>query len=173
MQNPILNATSIAPPSLPRRFAAMAYDALLIAALWMVAGLPFVLLFDPHSAGTGVRALFQGYLLLIGWLFYAWFWVHGGQTLGMRTWRLRLTRADGGPVGWRMALVRYAAALLALAPLGLGYWWALFDKDKCAWHDRLSGTRLIVTPKPSQVAKFAVSETNAENAERPNRLKTP
>ena len=127
----------------------MAYDALLIAAVWMVAGLPFVLLTDSHSTSAGMRALFQGYLLLICGLFYAWFWVHGGQTLGMRAWRLRLTRADGGPVSWRTAWVRGAAALLALAPLGLGYWWALFDKEKCTWHDRLSGTRLMVTPKPT------------------------
>ena len=147
MHNPALNATHPTPPGLPRRFAAMAYDALLIAALWTVAALPFVLLTDVHAASAVQRTLFQMYLLLVCWSFYAWFWVHGGQTLGMRAWRLRLTRADGGPAGWRAALLRCAAALLALAPLGLGYWWALFDKEKCTWHDRLSGTRLIVTPK--------------------------
>lgn len=148
MHNPALNAAHPTPPGLLRRLAAMAYDALLIAALWMVAALPFVWLTDVHAASATQRTLFQGYLLLVCWGFYAWFWVHGGQTLGMRAWRLRLTRTDGGPVGWRAALLRCAAALLALAPLGLGYWWVLLDKDKCAWHDRLSGTRLIVTPKP-------------------------
>ncbi len=152
MQTPTLNATTNVPPGLPRRLAAMGYDALLIAALWMVAGLPFVLLADRQEflPTAATRALLQGYLLLICWLFNAWFWVHGGQTLGMRAWRLRLTRADGGPITWRIAGLRCAAALLALAPLGLGYWWVLFDKDKRAWHDRLSGTRLMVTPKPAK-----------------------
>ena len=163
----MLPANTDAPPGLLRRLAAMAYDTLLIAALWMVAGLPFVLLAGRQEflTATGTRALLQGYLLLICWLFNAWFWVHGGQTLGMRAWRLRLTRADGGPITWRIAVMRFGSALLALAPLGLGYWWALFDKDKCAWHDRLSGTRLIVTPKPTQAARFTVSGTNAEDAE--------
>ncbi len=147
----MLTSNTDAPLGLPRRLAAMAYDALLLVGLWMVAGLPFVLLAarqDFLATGT-MRLLFQGYLLLISFLFYGWFWTHGGQTLGMRAWRLRLTRADGGPITWRIAALRFGSALLALAPLGLGLWWALFDKDKRAWHDRLSGTRLMVTPKPA------------------------
>lgn len=139
------------PPGLPRRLAAIAYDGLLLVGLWMVAGLPFVLLATRQDflAPATMRLLFQGYLLLIGFLFYGWFWTHGGQTLGMRAWRLRLVRADGGPITWRIAALRFGSALLALAPLGLGLWWVLFDKDKRAWHDRLSGTRLMVTPKPN------------------------
>jgi uncharacterized RDD family membrane protein YckC len=89
----------------------------------------------------------QLYLLLIAFAFFGWFWVHGGQTLGMRAWRLRLVSADGGPVSWKQAAIRFAAALLSWSCLGLGFFWALIDREKRAWHDRLSGTRLILLPK--------------------------
>jgi uncharacterized RDD family membrane protein YckC len=88
------------------------------------------------------------YLLCIAFAILGWFWVHGGQTLGMRAWRLRLVSAtNNGPVSWQQALKRFAAALLSWCCLGAGFLWALFDREKRTWHDRLSGTRLILMPK--------------------------
>jgi uncharacterized RDD family membrane protein YckC len=71
----------------------------------------------------------------------------GGQTLGMRTWRIKLVRNDGGPITWTIALKRYAYAVVSLVCLGLGFLWVLYDRDKLAWHDRWSGTKLTTLPK--------------------------
>jgi uncharacterized RDD family membrane protein YckC len=77
-------------------------------------------------------------------------WERGGQTLGMRPWRLRVTAADGGPAA-RVALVRrYVVGTLSLVFAGAGYWWAWIDRDRLTWHDRASGTRLRREAKPTQ-----------------------
>ncbi|MGB5613384.1 MAG: RDD family protein, partial [Sedimenticolaceae bacterium] len=76
--------------------------------------------------------------------FFSWFWTHGGQTLGMRAWRLKLLDSEGDPVTLKLSLIRLGAALLSALPLGLGYLWVLIDRDGLAWHDRLSRTRLVV-----------------------------
>lgn len=126
--------------------AAMFYDSLLLFAVLFAA--TAILL--PLTGGVAVTPdshWYQAYLLGVGALYFGWFWVHGGQTLGMRAWRLRLRAAAGGPAGWRGALVRYAAALLSWLPLGAGFLWALFDRDRRAWHDRLSGTVLEVVER--------------------------
>jgi uncharacterized RDD family membrane protein YckC len=85
--------------------------------------------------------------LAISFFFYGGFWVRGGQTLGLRSWRLRLVRLDGGPITLVHAFKRFVGAILSWLCLGLGFLWVIFDRDKLAWHDRLSGTRLICLPK--------------------------
>jgi uncharacterized RDD family membrane protein YckC len=74
-------------------------------------------------------------------VFFCGFWVAGGQTLGMRSWRLRVQRRDGRPIGWWQALGRFLLAIPALALGGIGLWWMLVDRDRLALHDRLSRTR--------------------------------
>jgi uncharacterized RDD family membrane protein YckC len=130
---------AVEPAPLARRAAALLYDTLLIAGLFM--GFTFLAVL-----ARGMRAIAPetGWLpislVAIGGCFYCWFWTHGGQTLGMRAWRIRLVRRDGGPVTWRGALARCAAAWLAALPAGLGYWWCLVDRERLCWHDRMSGT---------------------------------
>jgi uncharacterized RDD family membrane protein YckC len=130
-------------PGLLRRLGAMAYDSLLLLALLMMLSYPYVWLTGGAKPGLLVKTLYQFYLLAICFLFYGGFWVRGGQTLGMRTWRIKLVRNDGGPITWNDALKRFASALLSLLCLGLGFLWVIYDRDKLAWHDRLSGTRLV------------------------------
>lgn len=143
-----------APPGLLRRLAALAYDALLILALAFVVS-ALMLLVTGGRLGQPDRPswlLWAHRIVLIAavWGFFAWFWMHGGQTLGMRAWRLRLVSADGSAITWTQTVRRFAGATLSLAALGLGYWWILFDPEKRSWHDRLSGTHLIVVPKRRQ-----------------------
>src|SRR5690606_24550408 len=90
---------------------------------------------------------FQLCLAAVVVLFFTWFWVHGGQTLGMKAWRLRVVGPDGAAVGWRAALIRFAAGIVAALPAGLGLWWAAFDGERRAWHDRLSRTRVLYEPR--------------------------
>jgi len=126
-----------------RRLGAMAYDFLLLFALLLLMSFPYAFITGGHRPGPVLHSLYQAYLLAISFLYYAWFWSHGGQTLGMRTWRIKLVRADGGPVSWGIAFKRFVFALVSLLCLGLGFFWILYDRDKLAWHDRWSGTRVI------------------------------
>lgn len=138
---------AIEAPGLLRRLAAILYDSLLVAAVLFLSAVPVVIVLDGPPETALAKSLFRLYLATVVFVFFAGFWTHGGQTLGMRSWRLKLVRADGGPVGWLEALKRYLAAWLSLAPLGMGWWWMLLDRDKLTWHDRLSGTRLVLLPK--------------------------
>jgi uncharacterized RDD family membrane protein YckC len=65
----------------------------------------------------------------------------------MQAWRLKVVRQDATALTWVDALKRLGAAILSFAPLGLGYFWLLIDRDKLTWHDRLTRTRVIVLPK--------------------------
>lgn len=82
-------------------------------------------------------------LLVIALTFFCGFWAHGGQTVGMRAWRIRVVRADGTALGWRLAVARFAAGLVALVPAGLGFWWCWLDAERRGWHDRLTRTRVV------------------------------
>lgn len=139
-------------PGLPRRLAAMLYDALLIFGLLLLASmvvtLPVgILAGEPASQALAGNLLFQLWLAMVPPAFFLLFWLKGGQTLGMRSWRLRVVRNDGAPLNGSDAFKRLLCALLSWLPLGLGYLWILIDRDKLAWHDRLSGTRLVLLAK--------------------------
>lgn len=141
-------------PGLPRRLIAIVYDAFLIFALLLLASamvtLPVgFLVGERASAQLATNALFRLWLSLIPLLFYLWFWTHGGQTLGMRAWRLKVIKEDGSPLKLKDALIRLFAACLSLLLLGLGYLWMLFDRDRLTWHDRISKTHLILISKDS------------------------
>src|SRR5690606_5619968 len=87
---------------------------------------------------------FLCYLLLVCLFFYGWFWTHGGQTLGMRVWKVSLISRDGQPVNWRQAGLRFSAALFSWGLFGLGFFWQWLSKEKQSWHDLISGTQLII-----------------------------
>jgi uncharacterized RDD family membrane protein YckC len=161
-----MSPTSTAPAW--RRFAAIVYDVLAVVAIVMVVGLLAQMvtggrLFDAHG-----RMLTWWYQPLQGLVVGAYFlvsWVRGGQTLGMRPWRIRVTDADGAPAGWRRGMVRLAIAALPLAlvlifpltslraalwapPIG---WLALLlpafvDRRRRALHDMVAGTEIRRLP---------------------------
>lgn len=170
------------PESLPRagllrRLAALFYDALLLAAVLMIASA----LSLPFTGGEAVRAgnpFFSTYILLVAFFFFAWFWTHGGQTLGMRAWRLRLQQLNGSGVSWWHALLRFLSALPAWLLFGLGatkatlgdsaelagpfglvyqlpHWLLLgggivlllWDHSPYSWRDRFSETTVVRLPK--------------------------
>jgi uncharacterized RDD family membrane protein YckC len=120
------------------------YEALILLAILMAAALPVSLLTQnlPHAMA---RHLLQLALVAIcGWL-YTRQWMDG-QTLPMKTWKMRLVTTQGMPLSARQAWLRYAALLGSVALLGLGYVWALLDRDRQFLHDRLAGTRLVSLP---------------------------
>jgi len=139
------------PPRLPpagllRRLAALFYDTLVVAALFMLTG--FIVL--SVTGGTAVPAgtnWFRALLLLVAGSYFCVSWKRGGQTLGMRAWRLRLVDPDGQPVSATATVLRLGAAAVAGLPAGLGYLWSVFDPERRAWHDRWTDTRIVVLPK--------------------------
>ena len=139
--------SELPPPGFRRRLGAMFYDTLLLLALLMMLSYPYVWLTGGDKPGLIVKTLYQFYLLAICFFFYAGFWVRGGQTLGLRTWRMKLVRDDGGPITWAIALKRFVLAWISLLCLGLGFLWIMYNRDKLAWHDRWSETRLIMLLK--------------------------
>lgn len=137
--------SNAATPGLARRLAAIFYDAWLIAALWLIgATIDFAVQSALGTADSPVRRPLETFILASPFLFYGWFWTHGGQTLGMRAWRMKLLDEHGRPVTWRRSVVRVAAAFVSALALGLGYLWMLGDRQHLTWHDRWSGTRLVL-----------------------------
>lgn len=144
--NPDEPRTSLPPAGLWRRLGAVFYDSLLLTALLVLVSFVYVPLVGRLLPPPLGRALYQLLLLGVSFAYFAGFWVRGGQTLGLKTWKLRVIATGGGPVTWMQALRRFAAAILSWLCLGLGFLWVLVDTRKRAWHDRLSGTRLVRLP---------------------------
>ena len=129
---------------LVKRLLAGLYDWLLVIALMMVVSVPAVVLLD--DAISPGNAAYRSAMVTVALVFFVYFWINGGQTLGMRAWRLRLFSGDGEPVTLSQALRRFAAAWVSALPAGLGFWWALFDAEGRTWHDRWSATRIVQLP---------------------------
>jgi len=136
-----------AAPGIIRRLASMLYEAILLFAVAFLATWLF-----QFAAGTirivGWRMhLLQLFLLAVFAAYFLWCWLRGGQTLAMKTWRIRLVaRKDHGRLGPQAALLRFACALV-LVPSLIGIAWAWFDRDRQFLHDRLAGSLLIPVPQ--------------------------
>ena len=136
---------SLNAPGLMRRLGAILYDLILLIALLMLA----TALLMPLTRGAieAGRFWYMSYLALLVCLYFGFFWLKRGQTLGMQTWSIRVLRADGLSLRPVDALRRLFFATLTLAPLGAGLFWMMFDRDRLALHDRLSRTRLHLVTK--------------------------
>ena len=129
-----------------RRFAAFCYDLLLLAALVFCFTLVVLALRGGEAIPPG-SIWFELCLVVVAATFFCGFWVHGGQTLGMRAWRIRVV-GDGVTLTWRRALARFGAATVSLLPAGLGLWWGFFGRDGRSWHDRWTRTRVVRVDLP-------------------------
>jgi uncharacterized RDD family membrane protein YckC len=127
-----------------RRLGAMLYDGLLLFAVLFFASLIVVLPFDITLEHL-LYPLYIAYIYTICFLFFGWFWTHGGQTLGMKTWRFRVEQENGQAITWPQALLRFLAACISWLPFGAGFIWCLLSSDRLTFHDALSGTRLVRT----------------------------
>ncbi|HST00174.1 MAG TPA: RDD family protein [Usitatibacter sp.] len=134
-----------AAPAITRRLASAVYDLLIVFAIALVATLPFIAVFGDSTQGWR-RYLLQAWIVIAIGAYFATCWARSGQTLPMKTWRIRVVRSDGARVGAWRALHRYVLAWLSLAALGAGFIWALFDREKQFLHDRLAGTAIVDAP---------------------------
>lgn len=166
--NAIATPLEIAP--LRIRLAALVYEALLVTAVLFVASFIILPLVGELKLAWQ-RLLFQGYLLLVLFGYFYAFWRKSGQTLAMKTWRIRLVNTAGGRLNLAQAGIRFLVAVVGvLIGFGIGWtlfdrghqfmamtagvllggaglWWALFDRDHQFLHDRLARTRLIRLPR--------------------------
>lgn len=147
------SATSMERPGLGRYFACLAYEALLLTAWLFILGVLWLVLLAlyRHSWPGGELQIASGPELLLQRLWYlsgmaayfVLFWVRGGQTLAMKTWRIRLVSLDGGPVRPLQALARFLVAAMAIPLFGVAWLWAFGSPARLWLHDQLSKTVLV------------------------------
>lgn len=151
-------------PSLTRRMACMLYESMLVFGIVFAAALVFSIAGQMRSGMDPRRPMLLAFLVIVLGLYFGWCWSKG-QTLAMRTWKIRIVDRHGRPVGLLRAMFRYAcswvwalppmafvapmhlpASGIAAAVLGWVALWALasqVQRDKQFWHDILAGTRLV------------------------------
>lgn len=155
--------TPAAPPQaahLGWRLIAIVYDLMPLIGIWMFTAL--IVLAGLKWATGSIDLVVQDGVAHQNWIYWnvlrlallagtaAYFilsWRRGGQTIGMRAWRLHLTSHDGSAITSRQAWLRFAMGWISSFALGLGFVWSLVDRDRRTWHDRVAGTRLLRVPK--------------------------
>lgn len=142
-----------------KRIAAIFYDFMLCIALVMVVTMIYHhgvlrMIYGSQAlqemAETGmldIDPVLSTLLFFSVFAFFAKFWTHGGQTLGMQVWGIRVQNADGSAIDLWQALLRFVIALIAWLPAGLGLWWMLFDKQQRTWSDIYSDSDIVELPK--------------------------
>lgn len=159
-------------PSLRRRLAAFVYEGVLLFGVVMLAGLAYGVATQQRHALHGLHGL-QLFVFAVLGLYFGWFWSHGGQTVAMKTWHIRLLTKDGLQVPAARAVLRYLLSWIWFLPAlawsyafgvrsGAGVAAALtvgvlayaassrLNRQHQYWHDLLSGTRLVQCPAPSR-----------------------
>lgn len=121
----------------------MFYDSILLCSVFFCATLILVYSIGDGEIESG-NLFYTAFLIFLAYLYFCWHWIKGRQTLGMRSWYIYIVNKSNTSLNWKQASLRFAASLLSLVILGLGFVWALFDKDKLALHDHLSKTKLVV-----------------------------
>jgi uncharacterized RDD family membrane protein YckC len=130
-------------PSLIRHLAAIVYDFLLLTALLFLAT-ALLLPFNGGEAFSSRQFFYPIYLFAVSFLFYGWFWTHGGQTLGLKAWKIKVISDNGNMISWRQAFIRFIVSIMSWGFLGLGFVWVLFDKEHRSWHDISSKSGLFI-----------------------------
>lgn len=137
------------PASFWLRTAAAVYDLFPLIGLWMLTTAVAMLVAHgdvdvAHPPPTWHLAL-QAALLAVTAAYFAVSWARGGQTIGMRAWRLRVVSSEGGALPWPRALLRFALALGSLLAFGLGFLWCLIDRRRRGWHDIVARSEVVRT----------------------------
>jgi uncharacterized RDD family membrane protein YckC len=148
---PDTTAPSRPKPLILLRLLSLFYDLWPMLAVWMLVSALFNAGY--YFAGHGEREILEtgsplGVLLWLCCLlatgaYAVASWARGGQTLGMRPWRLRVAGIDGATPTRTQLVLRFLVGVPALLLGGLGFWWAWIDRDRLTWHDRASGTRVM------------------------------
>jgi len=120
-----------------RRLAAFLYDCLLLIAIFFIIATIAIALNDGQAVQ---HPLFYVALLIVAYLFFDWFWRHGGQTLGMRAWRIKVVATNQEKVTFKQSASRF---ITGLALFGFTYISVFVSPSQQALHDKLSKTKII------------------------------
>lgn len=143
---------------LARRLAAIFYDFLLCIALLIIVTFIYKLILMgfygqeqlkqmSDSGSLDGDPLLSTVLFMSLFGFFAKFWTHNGQTLGMQVWGLRIQNKDGSAITLWQAMLRFLVSIGSWLLLGLGFLWVLWDKEKRTWHDIYSESQVVHLPK--------------------------
>ena len=145
MNNTDIDQSNFPAVGLFRRLMAIFYDIFLLTAILFLA----TALVNATNSGEAIDQeknyifFLDIYLGSIIFFYFGWFWTHGGQTLGMKTWKIKLIDKNSQFIGWKQVVIREMTAVISWLFLGLGFIWSIFDKNKRSWHDITSKTTLI------------------------------
>ncbi len=131
-------------PGIRRRLVCMLYEGLVVFSILLVGFLLPQIVLSGFGYSMLPRMLWLHVLVLL-MIYFVWCWLNGGQTLPMKTWKLRVVNADGTRLRPTQAILRYLAACPSIVLFGVGIFWAVFDNDKQFLHDRIAGTQIIST----------------------------
>jgi uncharacterized RDD family membrane protein YckC len=120
----------------------MLYESLVVFSILLIGFLLPQIVLSGFGLELSPKALWLHVLILL-LVYFVWCWLNGGQTLPMKTWKLRIVSKDDTTQRPLQAVLRYLAAWPSILLLGVGLLWALFDKDKQFLHDRIAGTRIV------------------------------
>ncbi len=159
-----------------RRIAVLPYEGLLLMALMLIAAFPIAGLKGLTLAGIP-HIVFQVYLLSVVASYFVWFWQKSGQTLPMKTWRMRIVDRQGRRLSIQKALIRFGCCLFFYGPacvgvvliffpqrinFGITIWcffpmlatilFAMHDQDRQFLHDRIAGTRIEDTREDTRIS---------------------
>lgn len=152
-------------PGLARRLACFLYEGVLLFGVVMIAGYLYSSLTQQRDASVGRHGL-QAFLFVILAIYFVWFWSHGGQTVAMKAWHIRVVDRDGRPLSEWRALARYVTCWLWFLPALASLWMsglegggamaaalitgvlayaglAWLHPQRQFWHDAICGTRLV------------------------------
>ncbi len=151
-----------------RRFGSYIYDALMVLAIFMVAGylgIGILIYLDHLNVIAIVRAEFEidwhqtntlYYYAYHAWnlawvsFFFIYFWSKKGQTIGMRAWRLKVQNQDGSLMSKTTAIKRLLFTLFGLGNLAV----IVDRKNKLSLQDRLTNTEVVVLTMAASRARL-------------------
>lgn len=129
--------------SLIKRLAAMLYELLTLIALWLLCTFIYLMLVGTIDSDLKGLSL-QFSLWMVTGAYFVVCWVTTGQTLATQAWKIKLVNAEKSVLNIQQAVMRYALATASIVVFGIGFLWALIDKDQLFLHDRLLKTRQII-----------------------------
>lgn len=124
-----------------RRCLAFIYDTFLLIAVFFVVT-SIVIAFNQGQAFENLA--FLAVLYAVGFLFFSWFWRHGGQTLGMQAWRIKVISETNEPLTYKQCIKRYVIGTILF---GITLVIALFRPSKQGLHDTYSNTKIVLINK--------------------------
>ena len=130
--------------SLLRIVAATVYDSLLMLGVWFLVG----------SLALGIKFVFTGevsslhpvtgmsIVILSTWLYFALFWIYGGKTLGMSSWKLRIVSQDGDQITLLQTIIRFLSNIITISLAGIPLFFRRINKNNSSLSDLLSKTSI-------------------------------